>query len=624
MADHPLQAATDALVKLTGKLEELTGKPEAGRISALATILNVRLELPTSWVTFIGETSSGKSSIINSFLGEDLLPTGAAPTTGTVVRIVFGGPEDGEGDKFEKLYSVGDGDLFYVPGFTRERFQSECRSPGPEVIRLEVYTSRKGRPWEGLQIIDTPGYNSLIAGHQEVLLDFVPNSDVIVLVVGYRTGFGLVEQELLEAVQESLSAADSPAPLALVINRAPQGIQPGDRRMSEIVSHAKDCLHRGFDQFTVPARPTAEGPVQAPLDTVALFRRIMELSLSPEAAGRFSASVKAAIRSICGMSIESLNVTKMSHIAAKDSADRVSGLISSLTSLREECVSVINSSFDDLERDCRIRIDSEFTALKRSISREIQASDKWLDYSQCATYVGSHMIPFGVRKILKETAVFIRAGLEALDKRLEDCVNASISQFKAGAAAKVPEFDDLVESILSQLLSTVISKGIEEIVKKVLAPAVVSEVAGFVGAQAFKGISQAAVKNLASSGSKMAAERLAATLARVNVAVQIAIEAFFLIYDANTWQGDLERKVAETLDREASPETADGALGQILNNLRELRGLNLDNVPVLLESRIAALRESAGETAPDLKIEAADSLIGEFESLRSSLMENRA
>ena len=49
-------------------------------------------------VGFLGEFSSGKSSLLNSLLGQDLLVTASKPTTKTVVSVGFG-----EEEKFFKI-----------------------------------------------------------------------------------------------------------------------------------------------------------------------------------------------------------------------------------------------------------------------------------------------------------------------------------------------------------------------------------------------------------------------------------------------------------------------------------------------------------------------------------------
>ena len=49
-------------------------------------------------VGFLGEFSSGKSSLLNSILGQDLLVTASKPTTKTVVSVSFG-----EEEKFFKI-----------------------------------------------------------------------------------------------------------------------------------------------------------------------------------------------------------------------------------------------------------------------------------------------------------------------------------------------------------------------------------------------------------------------------------------------------------------------------------------------------------------------------------------
>lgn len=52
-----------------------------------AKFLYQRLSNPDYYIVFIGETSSGKSSIINGILDDEILPMSAIPTTGAITEI---------------------------------------------------------------------------------------------------------------------------------------------------------------------------------------------------------------------------------------------------------------------------------------------------------------------------------------------------------------------------------------------------------------------------------------------------------------------------------------------------------------------------------------------------------
>ena len=67
-------------------LIEASGKPQ---LMDKAKFLYDRISNPESYVVFLGETSSGKSSIINGLIGSHLLPVKASPSTAAISEIVF-------------------------------------------------------------------------------------------------------------------------------------------------------------------------------------------------------------------------------------------------------------------------------------------------------------------------------------------------------------------------------------------------------------------------------------------------------------------------------------------------------------------------------------------------------
>ena len=99
-------------------------------------------------------------------------------------------------------------------------------------------------------MFDTPGINSLFEQHDEVLKQFIPNSDIVVYVVLYRTGFNISDQYLVDYIKNTF-VEDTEIPVLLIVNRCPPGTNPKDKRIEEIVSHANDTLLRPVELFIV-------------------------------------------------------------------------------------------------------------------------------------------------------------------------------------------------------------------------------------------------------------------------------------------------------------------------------------------------------------------------------------
>lgn len=57
------------------------------QLMTLAKFLNERIKNPESYVVFLGETSSGKSSLINGILKSQVLDVKPCPTTGAITEI---------------------------------------------------------------------------------------------------------------------------------------------------------------------------------------------------------------------------------------------------------------------------------------------------------------------------------------------------------------------------------------------------------------------------------------------------------------------------------------------------------------------------------------------------------
>lgn len=127
-------------------------------------------------IPLIGEFSCGKSSLINALLGKDLLPVDVTPTTAVINEIRFS-----RRDEFIEV-EYRDGRVERIP------FTSDLRGLNNSFVRrIKIYSSMSSIP-QNIVIVDTPGLSSLIEEHEEVLKEYVPESDAILLVVDVNQG----------------------------------------------------------------------------------------------------------------------------------------------------------------------------------------------------------------------------------------------------------------------------------------------------------------------------------------------------------------------------------------------------------------------------------------------------
>ena len=152
----------DFLKDLHGYINDMGGTSLPSIVSDLRSGLNE----PFLFVV-VGEVKSGKSSFINALLGEDICPVDAAPCTDAIQEIVY------------------------------------AEQPYEDTIR--PFLKKIGRPLTILQtiaIVDTPGTNTVIENHQEITRNFIPNSDLVLMVFQAKNPYTQSAWDLLDYIRE--------------------------------------------------------------------------------------------------------------------------------------------------------------------------------------------------------------------------------------------------------------------------------------------------------------------------------------------------------------------------------------------------------------------------------------
>ncbi len=117
-------------------------------------------------IVFIGEFSTGKSSIINALLGEKILPEGITPTTDKITILRYGQAKEEQLENGNYFISI------------------------PE-SRLK-----------GFFIVDTPGTNVTIEQHEQITQEFIPKADIVFFVIGAERAVTGSEAKLIRFIKE--------------------------------------------------------------------------------------------------------------------------------------------------------------------------------------------------------------------------------------------------------------------------------------------------------------------------------------------------------------------------------------------------------------------------------------
>ncbi len=115
----------------------------------------------------VGEFNAGKSAVINALLGEQVLEEGVTPTTTRIELLKHG-------EEITRTPSGG----------------------GYEEITLPMAILRE------MCIVDTPGTNAVVRGHEALTRDFVPRSDLVLFVTSADRPFTESERAFLEAIRD--------------------------------------------------------------------------------------------------------------------------------------------------------------------------------------------------------------------------------------------------------------------------------------------------------------------------------------------------------------------------------------------------------------------------------------
>ncbi|TVQ45914.1 MAG: GTPase [Gloeocapsa sp. DLM2.Bin57] len=193
--ESTLPLPLDLSIYLQEWIEELQQIVDTGKIPGLLNELDdyeFRLLQPGFRLAVVGEFSRGKSNLINSLLGEDVVPVGNLPTTSCLISICS--------DQENKID-------FYLPNQTvktktlSEESWSELLTTDITEDNLAKIRVKINNPWLeklDVELIDTPGANDLNTQRAAIIFDLLNQCDAVILVISATMPLSLTEVNFLE------------------------------------------------------------------------------------------------------------------------------------------------------------------------------------------------------------------------------------------------------------------------------------------------------------------------------------------------------------------------------------------------------------------------------------------
>lgn len=203
-----LSAAIDSLSQL-GRESGIS----PARLALLKNLL-ANLEDPFLFVV-VGEVNAGKSSLLNALFGEDFCNADVIPTTDRIAFFKYGA----EAHEFEFSEDI------------------------VEIFRPNAFL-------KDFNLVDTPGTNSIEAGHQQITEQFLPMADLVLFVFSVTNPWGASTWEFLDRIHHQWKKK--------VIFVLQQCDLRTEEEVAAILEHLQKTAHHRFGQhfptFAVSAK----------------------------------------------------------------------------------------------------------------------------------------------------------------------------------------------------------------------------------------------------------------------------------------------------------------------------------------------------------------------------------
>jgi GTPase SAR1 family protein len=540
-----------------------------GMISASHKLLHERIVNPQSFVTLVGETSSGKSTIINGLLEKNLLATKASPTTGTVTQVSI----DKENYK-EEFIAINRDSTYEV--LDKQMFEHLVLNPDDNLLRLRVNVAHPQQMYSGLNLFDTPGYNSLIVNHEEVLRTFIPESDIIIHVVNYRVGFGQEDQALLSSIYDEIETKN--IPVYLVVNRCPLDTVNTSKRIKEIRLHASDTIHRELDPILIPSiiHEDPDNPKDIFPTSPKLWDYVFQEITGQERQRELLNNSNKLLLNLLKEQRLIFEGKMHMHELNDQEIGTLRNEMEEFSSTRKKLLSILDKYSNRWNRTVPRMLEQQIGVLITSTEEEILNNDKWLDINACSSYINGHFIPFGIKLINKEVVDYFKIELKQMNEEMEEVSNQAIKKLASSVNyGNSKSYNDIINTLVQKIGMKLLGEGAKNLLFQLGGRGGVAAGLGNLAKMGLKNFGLLFGKKFGREIYNAIGRTFNKEMAkRLNVALAVVVEAVVYIHESKTWQKNLLKDVKKSLEefkKDASSEV-------VSKTISSIQAVNIDTI----------------------------------------------
>ncbi|WP_035283373.1 MULTISPECIES: dynamin family protein [unclassified Clostridium] len=545
------------------RIDKVVDALENDDIKARNLLIKNRIINPAHYVVMLGETSSGKSALINSIFNKKILTESVKPTTGVVTEVIIG-------NNYEETLVAINND-FSMEILNSGKFADLTLKPSVNLNRLRYIGPCKDSKYEGMRLFDTPGYGSLIDRHEEVLKEFIPESDFIVYVVSYRSGIGDDDFQFLKFVGEIIN---DNVEVILAVNMCPQDITKDNKRISEITKSVNECLHKDAELFLIESNSEKNPSTDMLWDYI--YKKVTDPSKKEELSETLKSYQDYILRE-CDIKINS----RIADIECeKETAEEKINIIKEFLNQKERILEVIEDGFTKIKLKSIKLIAKSDLKIKEDIRNYIYDESKWSKKEETFTLMQHYFVPKLTNEETENLNTYIEDEVISLDRSIENMLNTEIIKLKESVKINTPSYSEVVDGIIEKHRGDAVGRATSEMFRKAYKGKVGEVERGYASSKNLKKLvdvfERSAIGETNNNLKNLLKTIRATSLKGITESLNVFTDSIFFLYDSLTWQNKIEEISMTAIDN-----WANNVENSIRKHIDELKESNKEEILAL-------------------------------------------